>query len=137
MDFDVEAFVDGYVEAALWADCRPGEDDPEGETGGCENLTVPLDVREVMAADCRDFAEHHMEDLLDYCAMTSVFADDGDSRPEAYAGHDFWLTRCGHGAGFWDRGFGALGERLSQAARDYGSPDDHTPYDRGDGTVGI
>ena len=21
---------------------------------------------------------------------------------EASAGHDFWLTRCGHGAGFWD-----------------------------------
>lgn len=19
------------------------------------------------------------------------------------AGHDLWLTRCGHGAGFWDR----------------------------------
>ena len=26
----------------------------------------------------------------------------GDSHEQA--GHDFWLTRNGHGAGFWDRG---------------------------------
>ena len=30
------------------------------------------------------------------------------------AGHDLWLTRNGHGAGFWDRGLGALGEKLSE-----------------------
>ncbi|QNP78372.1 hypothetical protein [Agrobacterium tumefaciens] len=24
------------------------------------------------------------------------------AREAAMAGHDFWLTRCGHGAGFWD-----------------------------------
>jgi len=23
--------------------------------------------------------------------------------PDEQAAHDFWLTRCGHGAGFWDR----------------------------------
>jgi hypothetical protein len=38
----------------------------------------------------------------------------------ARAGHDFWLTRNGHGAGFWDRGLGDLGERLSKAAKVYG-----------------
>lgn len=35
-------------------------------------------------------------------------------------GHDFWLTRNGHGAGFWDRGLGVLGELLSEAARSFG-----------------
>lgn len=39
------------------------------------------------------------------------------------AGHDFWLTRNGHGAGFWDRGMGKLGDRLADAARAYGSVD--------------
>ncbi len=39
------------------------------------------------------------------------------------AGHDFWLTRNGHGAGFWDRGLGALGERLSKESKPYGSCD--------------
>lgn len=36
---------------------------------------------------------------------------------EESLGHDLWLTAQGHGAGFWDRGAGELGERLSEAAR--------------------
>lgn len=35
-------------------------------------------------------------------------------------GHDFWLTRNGHGAGFWDRGLGELGDKLSTLARSFG-----------------
>jgi hypothetical protein len=37
------------------------------------------------------------------------------------AGHDFCLTRNCHGAGFWDRGLGARGDRLSAASRPYGA----------------
>ena len=36
------------------------------------------------------------------------------------AGHDFSLTRDGHGAGFWDRGAGRAGEVLTEAAKPYG-----------------
>jgi len=36
-------------------------------------------------------------------------------------GHDFILTRNGHGAGFWDRGLGEAGERLTAATKLYGS----------------
>lgn len=43
------------------------------------------------------------------------------STPFECAGHDFWLTRNGHGAGFWDRGLGDLGTRLAMSARAYGS----------------
>ena len=35
-------------------------------------------------------------------------------------GHDFILTRNHHGAGFWDRGLGERGERLTSAAHAYG-----------------
>jgi hypothetical protein len=42
---------------------------------------------------------------------------------EERAGHDFWLTRNGHGAGFWDRGLGTLGNRLSAAAKVYSGCD--------------
>ena len=37
-----------------------------------------------------------------------------------YAGHDFWLTRNGHGAGFWDRGLGEAGKKLTDAAHAFG-----------------
>lgn len=36
-------------------------------------------------------------------------------------GHDFTLTRNGHGAGFWDRGLGERGDRLTAACKAYGS----------------
>lgn len=38
-------------------------------------------------------------------------------------GHDFCLTRNGHGAGFWDRGLGELGDRLTRASKPYGTQD--------------
>lgn len=37
--------------------------------------------------------------------------------------HDFWLTRNGHGAGFWDRGLGQVGDELTANVRPYGSAD--------------
>ena len=49
-------------------------------------------------------------------------------------GHDLWLTRNGHGAGYWDRGLGALGERLSSAARSLGEV---SSYVTDDGQVDI
>ena len=38
-------------------------------------------------------------------------------------GHDFWLTRCGHGVGFWSRGLGRLGEKLTHLAEQTGDVD--------------
>ena len=38
-------------------------------------------------------------------------------------GHDFWLTRNRHGAGFWDRGLGDVGDRLTKAAHAFGESD--------------
>ena len=32
-------------------------------------------------------------------------------------GHDLFLTAQGHGSGFWDRGAGDLGERLTAASK--------------------
>ena len=44
-------------------------------------------------------------------------------RSAADAGGDFWQTRYRHGAGFWDRGMGELGELLTAAAHAYGTCD--------------
>jgi len=38
-------------------------------------------------------------------------------------GHDFWLTRNGRGAGFWDRGYGSDGTALTEKVKFYGSMD--------------
>lgn len=44
----------------------------------------------------------------------------GDPRQHGY---DFWLTRNGHGAGFWDRGYGDLGDKLTAFAEKFGNVD--------------
>ena len=35
-------------------------------------------------------------------------------------GHDLWFTRNRHGAGFWDRGLGDIGQALTEAAHKIG-----------------
>ena len=70
-----------------------------------------------MAEDVVDFIAANAADLIAYAE--TIHTTDGDT-PWAWAGHDFALTRNGHGAGFWDRGLGDLGDRLADAARVYG-----------------
>lgn len=110
----IEDFIDGYIEAMLWAglDWGPveaGEDNPIplDENYGPDDLTVEATI--AIRAKCRDFCESHRADLDLY----------GESRTFGEAGHDFYLTRNGHGVGFWDRGLGELGERLTQASQSY------------------
>ena len=38
---------------------------------------------------------------------------------EEQIGHDFWLSRNGHGAGFFDRGLGEIGDKLQEISRDF------------------
>lgn len=134
MTFDREAFIDGYVECALWADCMPAEGEPDdAEMGGRESLEMTADGRERMAVDCDAFIARNLPDLVTYCELRTY--DPSQGPVASYAGHDFWLTRNGHGAGFWDRGLGDLGERLSDAARAYGDADNMRPVDMGDGTA--
>ena len=57
-------------------------------------------------------------DLRHFCELA---ADDLNGLGLEQIGHDFILTRNGHGAGFWDRGLGDRGERLSAWARSFGT----------------
>lgn len=38
---------------------------------------------------------------------------------EEQIGHDFWLTRNHHGAGFFDRGLGEVGDKLTTIAQTF------------------
>lgn len=112
----VSAFVQGYLTCALWS--SSDSDDPTGGEHLDENYSVD-DIAPASKADheqqCRVFIDAHLDllsrlqDRLGYEAST--------------AGHDFWLTRNGHGAGFWDRGFGSFGDALADDARACGSSD--------------
>ncbi len=46
------------------------------------------------------------------------------AREAAMAGHDFWLTRCGHGAGFWDGDWPEpAASVLTEASKEFGNVD--------------
>ena len=78
------------------------------------------------AYDISDIADATRVDLIaDLEAFIDSNADDivaSGLSPEQI-GHDFWLTRNHHGCGYWDRGLGAVGERLTKATHPYGSVD--------------
>lgn len=136
---DIGAFVDGYVDAALWSTSIEAEhaarhNAATGEDRAADNsmLDIGMTGRDIdcgalasMAGDCEAFMRANETNLLIYCdAMGPWHGTDSRGYREdpamARAGHDFWLTRCGHGCGFWDRDLGELGDRLSDAARAFG-----------------
>ncbi|MHA3724213.1 hypothetical protein ACXR2T_10075 [Leucobacter sp. HY1910] len=71
-----------------------------------------------MREDLAQFMLANRAEINEYLAHPSQ----ASKVPEAYAqlGQDFWLTRNGYGTGFWDRGLGDLGVRLSASARTFG-----------------
>jgi hypothetical protein len=106
-------FADSYLETAIWAD-RPE---------GCDaNRVWPACIPQILE-DCYRFQREN-ERLLD-AAYQLLRLDEGDWRPYDVtdAGHDFWLSRNGHGTGFWDRELGEVGDKLHEAANAYGSMD--------------
>jgi hypothetical protein len=100
--------INAQLDCALWSSITL---DPA--TGD----TIHLDCCEPHS----DLGDTIAKDLLAFLSEPTVAADITDLgiSPEQ-AGHDFWLTRNRHGAGFWDRGHGLAGERLTAAAHLYG-----------------
>lgn len=107
----LDDFQKAYVVAALWSS-TDDEGEPLDDEYSIDDIATPS--LQQMADECTDFREANAQ-LLDQAY------DLGYS--EEQAGHDFWLTRNGHGAGFWDRGLGKVGQELSEASKVYGSCD--------------
>lgn len=112
----LDPFTLAYLEAALWT----SDDDPgSGEWSQHGEWTIDRIASETIARavrDCRTFQNENTQDL-------DLLPDGRNWSAAEQAGHDFWLTRNHHGAGFWDRGNGDLGERLTTAAHGYGEVD--------------
>ena len=101
-------FADSYVETALWSS------NDESDPNGGEPLDKNYDASDIapaslaaMKRDCDKFQSENRE-LLDR-------AEEGDGHTtSARQGHDFWLTRNGHGAGFWDGDYPETGKALAE-----------------------
>jgi hypothetical protein len=103
-----DAFFLQYLETALWSTLD--ESDPTGGEPMDSNYTIDdiaPDSYARLQSEAHDFYTANLADIDD---------DPGQ------AGHDFWLTRSGHGAGFWDGDWpDDVGERLTQASKRAGT----------------
>lgn len=66
-------------------------------------------------------AEDEISDFLSLLEAENILWE--EEITEKNFGGDFWLTRNRHGTGFWDRGLGNLGKKLTEWAQSYGSSD--------------
>jgi hypothetical protein len=118
MKFDV--FTQAYIQAALWS--STDDSDP---TGG-EPLDKNYSIKDIapktlkrMVKDCQRFQEVNWELLTS--EPGSEYLRGGELSPVLErAGQDFWLTRNGHGAGFWDGDWPVNGDALTKASNKYG-----------------
>lgn len=114
VDEALEDMTNGYLEALLWTSINDDGDNFLELEYGIED--IPEAVRDAVRDMFEDLVAHHPLAVRLYGVERR-----GQCAPVwGSFGHDFLLTRDHHGAGFWDRGLGELGEHLSQIAYPYG-----------------
>lgn len=103
---DSDKFIHHYLECLLWSEVDDN-DRPLDDNYGIEDI----DSQSLKEAteECKAF-------LLEASSLLEEAGIEADQ-----AGHDFCLSRNGHGAGFWDRGLGDIGNKLHSITKSYGS----------------
>ncbi len=97
--YAIEDIADEYLETVQWAEA------PDPDTSSEHDLFDGVRERAI-----RDVAR-----FLGRCRAAGI-----DMTDVPDIGHHLWLTRQGHGAGFWDGDFGNLGDKLTELARKMG-----------------
>lgn len=103
----VETALRAYGECALWSSVG---NDGEPLDAEYEYWDIPDETLQAMRADVGGFLAACWGDIWD------DFEIDLSNIEASQIGHDYWLTRNHHGAGFWDRGLGEVGEQLTKLA---------------------
>lgn len=116
----LDPFTQGYVEAMFFTSTG-SEDDESLQHATVAELSEKAwnEIR----WNCRDF--QNLNDVLLACAYNHPKYNSNA------AGRDFWLTRNGHGAGFWNRGLDLTGQLLTERCGPK-SPFPETDLYRGD-----
>jgi len=100
----MDEFTQAYIIAALFSST-----DDHGQPLDVNHSPDDIDpaTKLRMMDDCTDFQRLYAELI---------------AKNPTQAGHDFWLTRNGHGCGFWDADWAEeAGEQLTQASEKVGS----------------
>ena len=86
-DFDIDKVLNSYLETALWAE---GGDDSK------------MDSKSILDID-NESKEESKKDIIDFIKKAEEIApEELKTYNEESLGHNIWLSRNGHGAGFFD-----------------------------------
>lgn len=109
----LDAFTRAYLECALWtSDPDPGSGEWSESDWWNIDAIDPADLAEQVKI-CGEFQSANRADLDEISDTYHV--------DDTQHGHDFWLTRNGHGTGFWNRGYDLdAAQRLTDASHAYG-----------------
>jgi len=103
---ELDKFTRSYIETALWS--------------STDEVGVPLDEN----YDIHDIAPETLRKMAEDTAAFQESNWDDIKFALERAGHDFWLTRNRHGAGFWDGDWPRdVGRRLTEESHPYGTFD--------------
>lgn len=106
-----DGMVAAYVATALWSSSDE-DGTPLDQSYGLEHFDPEALL--MLAEDCVEFLSESLSEigpeLLDHWSLSSL-------------AYDFWLTRNGHGAGFWDRTDMPHWETLDRIAREFDEQD--------------
>ena len=101
--YNIAFSVDAYIGCLLWA----GTDDNGEPLDTHYNIyNLSAESRSRIVRDCH------------YFMLVASTSDIDLSGLEAQAGHDFWLTRNGHGTGFWDGTGNVQGKKMPASFQD-------------------
>lgn len=121
------AVYSGYRASALWTSCMVNEDGTEGVHFDEIDAGFTVQAQASMREDVTAFVTGCAEEIRQFLDITGL--DWGQ------VGHDFWLTRNRHGAGFWDRGAaGPAVDTLVEESHGFG---ESTLYLNDDGEIEV
>jgi hypothetical protein len=125
----IDDVLAGYITCALWL-----SNDESDDNGG-----DPLDRNYSESDISAETMASMRDDIVAFLDVASAILGRAIAENEAgtwsigrrsegsileYAGHDFWLTRNGHGAGFWDGDWESdsedFGKLLTEASKEFG-----------------
>jgi hypothetical protein len=123
---NMDAVIVAYIECALWSESCQGtateaHTDPDRCSGEDCDSSLSHDLN-FGIDDMAPGAAREMEETCEAFVKSCL-----DERPDVFdgitpdmIGHDLWLTRNGHGVGFWDRGLGERGDWLTGMTKPFG-----------------
>ena len=100
----LERLTNGYIETALWCGVEYPMGDPRSDSDKDYTKTIDdlaEETLKTMQEDCLQFFTKYYDLLSGLCDDETIRCGP-DFDFWGHIGHDFWLTRNHHGAGFWD-----------------------------------